>query len=79
MWSLRYNGGCPLLAWRTPIDRKYVWIAYSDGTDETRGQVQAVANTREELSDLLGLYVEGPVLADMYPVGRVFQLSERES
>lgn len=56
------------------MTRNYVWIAYTVGADEVTAQVQAVAKKREELADIVGMTVEGPVPADMYPLGRVFKL-----
>lgn len=60
------------------MTRKYVWMAYTTGPDGAKAQVQAVARKREELADLIGVTVEGPVPADMYPVGKVFALIEAE-
>lgn len=54
---------------------KYVWIAYTVAQDETTAYVQVVGDSREELAHILGMYIEGPVPAEMYPVGKVFQLN----
>lgn len=55
------------------MNRKYVWIAYTIESDEVTARVRAVAKTREELTDM-GDVIEGPVPADMYPIGKVFNL-----
>ena len=56
--------------------RKYVWIAYTVGDDGNTAQVHAVGDKKETLDDIVGMYVEGPVPADMYPVGKTFKLVE---
>lgn len=57
------------------MSRKYVWIAYTVGEDGNTAQVHATGDKKETLDDIVGMYVEGPVPADMYQVGTVFKLS----
>lgn len=56
--------------------RKYVWIAYTVSEDVRTGYVQAHGKMRADVDNIAGMEFEGPVPADMYPIGKAFPLIE---
>ena len=58
------------------MQRKYVWIAYTVEADGVTATVQYIGKRRADVDNLIGLAFEGPVPADIYPLGKTFKLAD---